>query len=84
VNKSKRCGGIVKLSSGKRSNTQYVKRPNLSSKSLQHLSARHAFPSLEGLGAKRPLLFCVGVVTAMHEQIAHLIMNGSETLQVTR
>ena len=76
--------GIVKLTNGTRSNTQYVRMPNLISESPQHRSARHAFPRLEGLGAKRPLLFCVGVVTAMQEQIAHLIMDRSETLQVTR
>jgi len=76
--------GIVKLSNGTRSNMQYVRMPNLISESPQHRSARHAFPRLEDLGAKRPLLFCVGVVTAMQEQIAHLIMDRSETLQVTR
>jgi hypothetical protein len=76
--------GIAKLSNGPRSNTPYVNMPNSSGESLQHWSARHAFPSLEGQGAKRPLLFCVGVVTAMHEQIAHQIMDRSETLQVTR
>jgi hypothetical protein len=76
--------GIVKSSNGTRSNTQCLGIPNLISESPRHRSARHAFPRLEGLGAKRPLLCCVGVVTTMQEQIAHLIMDRSETLQVTR
>jgi hypothetical protein len=76
--------GIVKLSNGTHSNTQYSRIPNLISESSRHRGARHAFPSLEGQDAKRPLLFCVGVVTTILKQIAHLIMDRSKTLQVTR
>ncbi|MDB5784932.1 MAG: hypothetical protein JWQ50_4847 [Caballeronia mineralivorans] len=43
--------GIVKLSTGMRSNTQYFRIANLSGKALQHRRARHAFPRLECLGA---------------------------------
>jgi hypothetical protein len=55
----RRC--IVNLLTGLRPKTRYVRVLNLSFPALQHLSARHAFPGIEGLGAKRPLLFCVGM-----------------------
>lgn len=50
----------------------------------QHRNARQAFPRLECPGAKRLVLFCGGVATTMQEQIAHLILDRSGTLQVTR
>jgi hypothetical protein len=43
--------GTVNLLADMRPNTQYVRIANLSGKALQHRSARHAFPRLEGLGA---------------------------------
>jgi hypothetical protein len=68
-----------------RSNTQYLKIANLSDKkTLQHRSARHAFPRLEGLSAYCPLLLCVGVLTATRKEISDLIVDRSEPLQVTR
>lgn len=44
-------GGIVKLPIGTRSNTRYVRIAILCGKSLQHGSARHVFPRLEGLSS---------------------------------
>jgi len=67
-----------------RPNMQYMRIADLCGKTLRHRSARYAFPSLERLGAQRPLLFCVGVVTAILEQIGYLIVDRSETLQVAR
>jgi hypothetical protein len=49
--KSTQIKGIVNLLAGVRPNTQYVRIADLSGKALQHRSARHAFPRLEGLGA---------------------------------
>jgi Bacterial regulatory helix-turn-helix protein, lysR family len=43
--------GTVNLLVDARPNTQYLRIANLSGKALQHRSARHAFPRLEGLGA---------------------------------
>jgi hypothetical protein len=43
--------GTVNLFADVRPNTQYLWIANLSGKALQHRSARHAFPRLEGLGA---------------------------------
>jgi len=43
--------GTVNLLADVRPNTQYVRIANLIGKALQHRSARHAFPRLEGLGA---------------------------------
>jgi len=43
--------GTVNLFADVRPNTQYLWIASLSGKALQHRSARHAFPRLEGLGA---------------------------------
>lgn len=76
--------GAVDLLTGVRPNRQYVRKTNLCCTALQHRSARHAFPGVEGLGAQGPLFLRVGVVTAMHKEADHLIVGRSETLQVTR
>jgi Transposase DDE domain len=44
-------GGTVNLLVDVRPNTQYLRIANLGGMALQHRSARHAFPRLEGLGA---------------------------------
>jgi hypothetical protein len=46
-----RLRGIVNLLAGVRPNTKYVRIANLLSNAIRRRSARHAFPSLEGLGA---------------------------------
>ncbi|MGF6300093.1 hypothetical protein OKW42_003423 [Paraburkholderia sp. WC7.3d] len=43
--------GIVNLLAVVRPNIQYIRIANLCGKSLHHRSARHGFPSLEGLDA---------------------------------
>jgi hypothetical protein len=48
---TKRLVGIVNLLASVRPETWYVRKTNLSGRALQHCSARHAFPCLEGLGA---------------------------------
>jgi hypothetical protein len=60
------------------------KMPNLSSNLLQYRSVRNVFPKLQTPKREAPLLFSVGVVTAIPEEIAHPIMDRSETLQATR
>jgi hypothetical protein len=75
---------IVNLLADVRSKAQYIKIANLCDKPLQHRSARHAFPRLEGLSAQHPLMPWVGLVTTMHKEMSDLFVGRSETLQVRR